>query len=179
MLSIRPSERGDLRSVLNLLSLTGLPRSGVRSSFANFLIAEQDGSLVGCVGLELFGASAMLRSVAVHPSLQRRGIGSKLVAAAIALAESKGVDRIFLLTQSQADFFKRFGFREVNREEFDEPVRKSVLYSRSCPMSATGMRLRIGEGSQADPSQRYDSTNLSPPRGVLECGRHTKRTPSS
>jgi amino-acid N-acetyltransferase len=143
MLSVRASRRGDLKRVLGLLRSVGLPSAGVRSSFDNFLVAEEGGHLVGCAGLELFGDSAMLRSVAVHPPLQRRGIGSRLVVAAIATAKSRGVDRIFLLTQGQAGFFKRLGFREVNRGDFDQAVRKSVLYTRSCPLSATGMRLEI------------------------------------
>jgi predicted N-acetyltransferase YhbS len=47
-----------------------------------FLVAEADGTLSGCVYVELRGDRAYLGLLSVHPKLQKAGVGSKLMNAA-------------------------------------------------------------------------------------------------
>jgi ribosomal protein S18 acetylase RimI-like enzyme len=62
---------------------------------------------------------AELRELHVHPRFQRRGIGTRLVRAALYLAERQGFSRVYVCTDdfnlaAQGTYIKS-GFRELNR----------------------------------------------------------------
>ena len=63
----------DLGVVLDLLAGASLPKEGVAEHFQHFLVARAEGSVVGAVGMEPYGESALLRSLVVAPA--RRGCG--------------------------------------------------------------------------------------------------------
>lgn len=49
---------------------------------------------------------------------------------------------IYLLTESAAGFFRKQGFREIDREKVPASVQKHPQFSFLCPGSATGMKLK-------------------------------------
>lgn len=93
-----------------------------------FLVAEDDEGLAGCAGLELYGSSAILRSVAVAERLRGTGLGRQLTEDALALARRRGVRRLYLFTMTAEEFFQRFGFRRIHIDEMDQNVRASREY---------------------------------------------------
>ncbi len=102
----------------------------VYESLREFLVAEQDGRLVGCVAIDVFWADlAEVKSLAVDPEAQGRGVGSALLAAATADAEALGVRRLFALTYERG-FFGRHGFEEIDRNELPEKVWRECI---ACP----------------------------------------------
>ncbi|HEX9483016.1 MAG TPA: GNAT family N-acetyltransferase [Gemmatimonadaceae bacterium] len=85
----------------------------------HFLVAEQNGSVVGCVHLDEYAPSlSELRSLAVSPDAKGKGIGSALVMATEDLARRRGVATLFAVSNDEA-FFTRFGFRERHIPELD------------------------------------------------------------
>lgn len=138
-----PARPEDLAEVLGLLGRAGLPPDGVAGHVTGFLVARAAGRLVGVVGLELYGASALLRSLAVAPEWQGRGLGTTLARRALEAARARGVERVFLLTTTAADFFRRLGFRPVGREEVDPAVRGSAEFAAACCQTAVVMRLDL------------------------------------
>jgi amino-acid N-acetyltransferase len=140
---LRSAETSDLPEVLALLERSKLPTAGVADSFAHFLIAESKGKLVGAVGLELYGGSALLRSAAVEESWRGSGVGRVLVDRALDLARERGVDDIYLLTTTAEHYFPKFGFTCVSRDAVSEGVRASVEFQSACPASATVMRKAV------------------------------------
>ena len=58
----------DLQPTLALLDGASLPRDGVAEHFETFLVARAGGQIVGTIGLERYGESALLRSLAVAPN---------------------------------------------------------------------------------------------------------------
>ncbi|MFZ5540712.1 MAG: GNAT family N-acetyltransferase, partial [Pseudomonadota bacterium] len=105
---------------------------------------------IACVGAELYGADALLRSVAVAPEAQRRGAGSALVAQALAIARSRGVRSVYLLTASAAPFFERLGFRSIDASRVPAAVRASVEFNGACPSCATVMHRAVQPAASAD-----------------------------
>ena len=99
----------------------------------------RDGAVVGSAALELYGASALLRSVAVQRDRRGRGLGRRLTGAALDLARRCGAVRVYLLTETADDFFPRFGFSPVARREVPPSVRGSVEFVSACPESARAM----------------------------------------
>jgi len=82
-----------------------------------FVYREDQGPLIGVGALHICWAGlGEIRSVAVTPEHRGRGIGSRLVTTCLAEARVLGLSEIFLLTLVP-DFFRRFGFKVVSREE--------------------------------------------------------------
>ncbi|MGH7538286.1 MAG: GNAT family N-acetyltransferase, partial [Gemmatimonadales bacterium] len=89
--------------------------------------------------VELYGTTGLLRSVAVDATLRGQGIGVRLTDAALALARRRGVRYVYLLTETAARFFPRFGFRTIPRSEVAPAVRESVEFTGACSESAVAM----------------------------------------
>jgi N-acetylglutamate synthase-like GNAT family acetyltransferase len=77
-----------------------------------FLVAAEGERVVGCVGLKTLadGVAEVGTLVALH---RGRGIGSRLVDAALAHAADMGATAVVALT-AETDFFERAGFRAVS-----------------------------------------------------------------
>jgi amino-acid N-acetyltransferase len=100
---IQPSEAG----VKRLLKASQLDSSDLTPEhLRHFFGLGPEGELEGVVGLELFGAVALLRSLAVVPSRRRVGLGTKLVAHAEDYARGLGIKSLYLLTNTAESFFK-------------------------------------------------------------------------
>jgi len=93
----------------------------------------------GVVGLEIYGAVALLRSLAVAASHRGRGCGQALVAEAERHARSQGVSEIYLLTTTAERFFARLGYRPIDRADAPEAIRRTQEFSNLCPSSSAFM----------------------------------------
>jgi N-acetylglutamate synthase-like GNAT family acetyltransferase len=89
----------------------------MRRSVPTTLVLHENGRLLGSVSLviedapELQGeGSPWLASLYVEPSARGGGLGSRLARAAAALATEQGVDRLYLFTPDQAEFYERLGW---------------------------------------------------------------------
>ena len=82
-----------------------------------YVYREDQGPLLGIGALHICWAGlGEIRSVAVSPAHQGRGIASRIVETCLAEAQAIGLSEIFLLTLVP-EFFQRFGFRVVSRED--------------------------------------------------------------
>jgi amino-acid N-acetyltransferase len=126
-----------------LLSAADLPLAGAEAHLSDFLLAFRDDVLIGSAGLERYGDTAFLRSVAVAAPERGHGVGQALVRQALAYTASLGVCQVVLLTTTAADFFLRFGFRPISRAEFPRSAQMSVEFQEACPASATAMSLEL------------------------------------
>jgi amino-acid N-acetyltransferase len=130
----------DLDSVSRLLRENDLPLEGLTDHLATTLVAREDGRIVGSAALEIYADGALLRSVAVAPSLQRRGFGHELTDAALQLARDVGAPAVYLLTTTAEEYFPRFGFIRIERMAVPDSVKASIEFRSACPASATVMR---------------------------------------
>ena len=95
-----------LAEVCALLGEVNLPIEGVAEHFSHFLLARDDSRLVGCVGLEVYGEVALLRSLAVVPRQQKTGLGRQLTEQILKSAKASGARDVVLLTTTATDFFQ-------------------------------------------------------------------------
>jgi N-acetylglutamate synthase-like GNAT family acetyltransferase len=141
--AFRTATAADWPQVAALLSAVGLPLDGVEAHIDDFVLAERDGAVVGCAGLERYSHAALLRSVAVRADSQGRGLGEVLVHRVLAHAVANGVETVALLTTTAPGFFPRFGFRAVERAAVPAALQASVEFRAACPASATAMVLDV------------------------------------
>src|ERR1700704_5712697 len=99
MTVIRRGRLSDFEAAAGLLRAAGLPLDGFAEHFEHALVADEAGGIVGCVALELYGNTALLRSLAVAADHRGEGIGERLASAALADAKLSGVRDVYLLTQ--------------------------------------------------------------------------------
>ena len=106
-----PSIRALLRLYPQQLAQQNLPR------ISSFLVATAVDRIVGCCALQVYSKRlAEVRSLAVHPDFQERGIASQLVDLCKQRARQRGVKELFAVT-SQTSFFGRAGFATFRREK--------------------------------------------------------------
>ncbi len=113
---IRPAHEGDTALVCALLEASGLPVLGVDSHVREFFVAADGDGVVGTIGLEVYGADGLLRSAAVAETHRNQGLGSSLVDRVLLKARELRLRKIFLLTNTAEDYFRKKGFRKVERE---------------------------------------------------------------
>jgi amino-acid N-acetyltransferase len=149
MMRIRHATNADLPAVEKLLSASDLPIDGVRDNFSSFLVAESDGKIAGAIGLEEFGAVALLRSAVVSPEHRGSGIGRRLVERLLEGAEVAGIEQLYLLTTTAEKYFPRFGFTHTTRSAVPDAVKESAEFNGACPDTAVVMTRRVGAAAGA------------------------------
>lgn len=135
---VRDAAPADLAVVRRLIATAGLPLDGLDDA-AHVLVAEAGGRVVGTVALERHEAGSrpvfLLRSAAVDPTWQGRGVGTALTTAALERVDVARAEAA-LLTETAADYFPRFGFRAVDRAELPPALGASAELRGACPASA-------------------------------------------
>ena len=143
MAVIREALSSDFEPAAALLRRSGLPLNGLAEHFSQALVAEEGGAVIGCVALEIYGETALLRSLAVAEDRRGEGLGERLTAAALAAAKTAGIRDVYLLTQTAEKFFPRFGFAAEERSLAPEVLGRSEEFRGSCCPSAVMMRARM------------------------------------
>jgi amino-acid N-acetyltransferase len=144
-MKIRSARSEDLDAIAALLAKNELPVSDVTTNLLrDFAVAEDaHGSVVGSVGLERFGADALLRSLAVAEPERRAGLGSKLLAHAEETALASGISELWLLTTTASDFFRRTGYAFDDRPSAPAGIQTSMQLAQLCPSTADCMRKKL------------------------------------
>jgi N-acetylglutamate synthase-like GNAT family acetyltransferase len=138
--SIRPAQPAEQRAIEALLAVARLPVEGVATFLADFFVAEESGHVIGSIGLERYGAYGMLRSLVVHPSRRRQGLGTALTQRLLADADARGLTAIYLLATTAITFFPRFDFIDIERDQVPPEVQRSRDFLDTSPASAVVMR---------------------------------------
>jgi amino-acid N-acetyltransferase len=124
--TIRCARVSDAAAIASLIqryvpSGTLLPRSPefIAERAIDFLVATLDGRVIGCVHLEEYSPSlAEVRSLAVDPAYQGRGVGIALVDAVEHLASQRGYATLFVVSNNEA-FFQSRGYAPRKIPELD------------------------------------------------------------
>jgi amino-acid N-acetyltransferase len=133
----------DLPKTLRLLERCGLPQDGLTTFAARIVVTKDADSVLGCAALEVYGTAGLLRSVAVDPAYRSQALGRQLTMRILAYGKQFGLRELYLLTETAAEYFPRFGFRPIAREAVSPAVQASVEWTSACPVSAQAMVLEF------------------------------------
>jgi amino-acid N-acetyltransferase len=96
--------------------------SDVYERLMTFVVAEVNGSVVGCCGVQILWENlAEIKSLAVDETYNGRGIGRALVEGCLNKARHLGLQKIFTLTMVP-EFFERLGFVRVDMDKLPMKV---------------------------------------------------------
>lgn len=135
---LRKARIKDVRIIHGLLMHTDehdglvLPRSfsQLYSRLRDFVVAEEDGEVVGCCALSIIWEDlAEIRSLVVNPRYRGNRLGRKLVEACLSEAVTLGIYKVYTLTEV-AGFFAGLGFEEEEKDTLNQKVFKDCL---NCP----------------------------------------------
>lgn len=138
--SIRRATPSDVLLIQALLAAHRLPSDGLHPHLDTFLVATTlDGDVLGSAGLELYSEHALLRSVAVKDAHRGTGIGGQLTEAALHLARHRGMQHVYLLTETATTFFPRYGFVPVERDTVPTSIQQTEEFTTLCSHQAVVM----------------------------------------
>jgi amino-acid N-acetyltransferase len=134
---IRPAEHTDIDNIVRMIAHYAsqglmLPRShsALTETLSNYLVADHDGTVIGCGGLEQYSKStAEIFGLATSPGNSVRGTGSAIVQALLEKARAEKISLVFALTLAPA-FFQKMGFRTVQHTDLPMKVWKDCI---ACP----------------------------------------------
>ena len=150
-MKIRAARMEDFDSIYSLVedySRGGLllprDREEIRSHLGEFLVlvgrvrnfsSEKEDVLLGCVAIDTYRPGlAEIRSLAVIPQARGRGLGGRLLEAAISTARRRKIARVFAVTQA-VELFERHGFNVAPlREAAPEKIARDCF---TCPKAAS------------------------------------------
>jgi amino-acid N-acetyltransferase len=127
-------------NIIELLTTEKLPTSDLPGMLNNFFVAVDNQTVTGVAGLEVYGNYGLLRSLAVNQSSRGRGIAAHLLSKIESLAANKGLEAIYLLTETAKDYFERKGYEHIARMDIPDAVKASSEFTHVCPESATAMQ---------------------------------------
>lgn len=128
-MEIRPAQVGDVETIHALISDSAeydlmLFRSlaDVFENLQTFLVASEGNHVIGCCALEVIWRDlAEVKSLVVHADYRGKGVGRRLVEAALRMAVSLGVPKVFTLTL-EPRFFERLRFQVAEKDVFPMKV---------------------------------------------------------
>jgi len=133
----RKAKFSDVEAILKLINdyaaqglMLARARNTIYESLREFILAEEDGQVVGVAALHLvWDELAEIRALAVHPAKIKTGIGQIIVDRLTEEAKQLGVKTLFALTY-QPGFFIKLNFREVPKESVPQKMWKECI---NCP----------------------------------------------
>jgi amino-acid N-acetyltransferase len=145
---IRPLREEDIPELLGMIGrsvrrtkLVERTYEDIQSRINDFHVLAIDDNVVGCVALHEYQAEACaeVACLYVKQAHERRGYGIELVRHAESVAKSRGIPRVFALSNRASDFFiNRLGYSEATlevlpaarRKQYEESGRDSLILSR-------------------------------------------------
>jgi amino-acid N-acetyltransferase len=140
---IRMAQPTDAPAIGAVLERCGLPVDDLARLVGEFHVAIIESQLVGCACAELFGDTAIVRSVAVLREWRDQGVASHLVNAVMMRARANGSRRAVLLTSTCPSYFARYGFSLVHASKLPREVLESQEFQRLRDTSALCMSAEL------------------------------------
>jgi amino-acid N-acetyltransferase len=134
----------DLPAVAALLADAQLVALDSASQFGpQYAVAVTGDRVIGVAGIEVHDGNGLLRSVCLDPKYRSLRLGAALVENRIQWARKQGLGSLYLLTNTAANYWPRFGFVEIGRDSVPPGIAQTHEWSGACPASSTAMKLDL------------------------------------
>ncbi len=116
---LRKATQDDFPAIQTIISLYPDTLMQVHLPHADeFFVADEDGQIVGCCALEVYSQRlAEVRSLAVLPAHQGKGIATGLIQRCLGEAKALGIYEVLTITGATS-LFEKHGFGTFNNEKY-------------------------------------------------------------
>jgi amino-acid N-acetyltransferase len=125
---LRAARPDDIPALAEMIEQANLPPMFIEEFLDGFIVGERAGEIVSCGGLEMYGTSAVIRSVVVSPTARGTGLGGRIARGLLDRARAAGATDAYLFTMDAWEFWKHLGFVDVAFEEWREEPRECWQY---------------------------------------------------
>jgi len=141
-MNIVPASQNSFSAAIALLKKNNLPTEDLDPGKQMFVVEEGD-EVIATVAIEYDYNDALLRSLSVSKEKRNSGIGAELVEFIEDYVKKQGVQNIYLLTTTAADFFSKKGYKIIDRNTIPEFIKNTSEYSVLCASSSTVMKKEL------------------------------------
>jgi len=111
--------------------MLGVSQIQVYNVLRNFVVIERENKVAGVGALSIiWNDLAEIRSLAIVPEFQGKGLGRRIVEALIAEAQELELPKVFTLTY-QPGFFEKLGFSVLDKKDLPHKVWKNNLITKT------------------------------------------------
>lgn len=142
MIIFRPAKPGEFNNILHVLKETSVSTNNISSPFNTFIVLEDNSKIIGVAGIEIYRDIGVLNSVAILPAYRGQQLGSGIVKSVLNFADRRNVKKIYLSTEKEEAFFKKLGFKTIDKQEIDERCSEST-FLKNCSQKAKIMVLNL------------------------------------
>ena len=143
MLSSKSAGSKDLDKIQSLLSANKLCFNDINQDGVSLFVVEKNDHHIGYFGVELFGKDGLFRSMIVLPGEGDKGYGVGIWGLALKMMKEKGVQDVYLLTNTAAPFFERQGFKVFDRKAVPDVIGQTSEFVEFCPNDSVCMHYSI------------------------------------
>lgn len=130
--------------VIRLLQDAALPTSDLTDDhMKDFFYVGPATAPTGIVGVQFYGADALLRSLVVTSAHRAQGLGQRLVERAEHHAREHGAATVYLLTTTAESFFGSRGYVVTPRDSAPPAIRSTPEFAGLCPASSAFLSKRL------------------------------------
>ena len=141
-MNIVPASQNSFSAAIALLKKNNLPTEDLDPGKQLFVVEEGD-NVIATVAVEYNYTDALLRSLSVSSEKRNSGIGAELVEFIEDYVQKQGVQRVYLLTTTAADFFSKRGYTIIDRSNVPGFIQNTREYSVLCASSSTVMKKEL------------------------------------
>ena len=138
-MNIYPASQNSFLKAIDLLKKNNLPTEDVTSGTQIFVM-ENGNEVIGTIAVEYDFNDALLRSLSVSKEKRNIGLGIALVNFIEDYVKKQGVQNMFLLTTTAANFFLKRGYKIIERSNVSNFIKQTSEYAAVCPASASVMK---------------------------------------
>jgi C_GCAxxG_C_C family probable redox protein len=155
--SISKAHEKDMPEIISLLQQCSLPAEDLYDDKQIFWTAKSEDRIVGTASIENYHPDGLFRSFAVHPSYRKQGIGAALLDHVMKESEKRGIESLYLCTDTAALYFEKHKWLYVTRDAVDEKVRQSQEFRSPWSAGTACMYFPVKEGHVKTAVQYYQS----------------------
>jgi N-acetylglutamate synthase-like GNAT family acetyltransferase len=138
MIQIRPAKAAEQDTIRHIVRLVGLPPYSLK--WQHFLVAEQDGQVIGVGQIRQHGGYNELGSLAVLPEQRGQGVAAQLITG---LEAKAGMPLYLFCRDNLESYYERFGYRRIRFPEAPGPLKSIALLAFTVPRLLFGFRILI------------------------------------
>lgn len=142
-MKIRIATQDDLIKINQLLKENNLPYEDINLNKIKIFVLNIDNEICGCIGLEIYSKVALLRSFVVNESHRNNGYGKLIVEYAQEFAIRKSINTIYLLTTTAKEYFSKFNFSIIDKNNVDNQIKTTTEFQSLCPCSAICLKKEL------------------------------------